>query len=144
MVACISGPGVCLLQSADLMADALRQVEAEANTVSRPLPGFTPRKGKGLPLFGKSESTPPSSPASPNLTSGAVHCMASAVKQHPHRFVKCQDCAGLLAMSSLSNPALCQSFSEGPQSSYGAPDKVLCHQPHCVSCTMVISIGGPC
>ncbi|KAK9865349.1 hypothetical protein WJX84_010652 [Apatococcus fuscideae] len=38
------------------------KVEAEANTVSRPLPGFTPRKGKGLPLFGKSESTPPSSP----------------------------------------------------------------------------------
>ena len=43
------------------------QVEAEANTLSRPLPGFTPRKGQGLPFFGKSESTPPSSPASPNL-----------------------------------------------------------------------------
>ena len=35
------------------------QVEAEGNTDSRPLPGFTPRKGKGLPIFGKSSSTPP-------------------------------------------------------------------------------------
>ena len=35
------------------------QVEAEGNTDSRPLPGFTPRKGKGLPIFGKSKSDPP-------------------------------------------------------------------------------------
>ncbi len=35
------------------------QVEAEANTDLRKLPGFTPRKGKGLPIFGKSSSEPP-------------------------------------------------------------------------------------
>ena len=34
-------------------------MEAEGNTDSRPLPGFTPRKGKGLPIFGKSKSGPP-------------------------------------------------------------------------------------
>ena len=51
-------------QAIQRSAAVVPQVEAEANTVSRPLPGFTPRKGKGLPLFGKSESTPPSSPAS--------------------------------------------------------------------------------
>ena len=37
----------------------ISQVEAEGNTDSRPLPGFTPRKGKGLPVFGKSSSAPP-------------------------------------------------------------------------------------
>jgi hypothetical protein len=30
------------------------QVEAEASTDSRPLPGFTPRQGAGFPLLGKS------------------------------------------------------------------------------------------
>ena len=35
------------------------QVEAEASTDSRPLPGFTPRKGPGLPLLGKSVTYPP-------------------------------------------------------------------------------------
>ena len=38
------------------------QVEAEANTDSRPLPGFVPRKGAGLPLFGKSSTYPPPGP----------------------------------------------------------------------------------
>lgn len=36
------------------------RVEAEANTDSRPLPGFTPRQGAGLPIFGKSSTYPPS------------------------------------------------------------------------------------
>lgn len=36
------------------------RVEAEANTNARPLPGFTPRKGVGLPIFGKSSTYPPS------------------------------------------------------------------------------------
>ncbi|KAK9909156.1 hypothetical protein WJX75_007953 [Coccomyxa subellipsoidea] len=35
------------------------KVEAEANTDSLPLPGFMPRKGKGLPIFGKSKTNPP-------------------------------------------------------------------------------------
>jgi len=35
------------------------KVEAEANTDSNPLPGFTPRRGAGLALFGKSSSEPP-------------------------------------------------------------------------------------
>jgi hypothetical protein len=35
------------------------RVEAEANTDSRPLPGFTPRRGTGLALFGKSMTEPP-------------------------------------------------------------------------------------
>jgi hypothetical protein len=35
-------------------------VEAEASIDSRPLEGFTPRQGQGLPLFGKSFNTPPS------------------------------------------------------------------------------------
>ena len=34
------------------------QVEAEASTDARPREGFTPRKGAGLPLFGKSENYP--------------------------------------------------------------------------------------
>lgn len=38
------------------------RVEAEANTDSRPLPGFIPRKGAGLPLFGKSSTYPPPGP----------------------------------------------------------------------------------
>ena len=38
------------------------QVEAEASTESRPREGFTPRRGAGLPLFGKSESYPAASP----------------------------------------------------------------------------------
>jgi hypothetical protein len=39
----------------------LLKVEAEASTDTRPLPGFTPRKGKGLPLgiLGVSSTTPP-------------------------------------------------------------------------------------
>ena len=42
------------------------QVEAEANTDRRPLPGFTPRSGEGLPfgIMGKSSTQPP---ARPNL-----------------------------------------------------------------------------
>jgi hypothetical protein len=35
------------------------RVEAEASTSERPLDGFTPRQGAGLPLFGKSFNTPP-------------------------------------------------------------------------------------
>ena len=35
------------------------RVEAEANTDARPLPGFVPRKGAGLPIFGKSSTYPP-------------------------------------------------------------------------------------
>jgi len=35
------------------------RVEAEANTDARPLPGFTPRKGAGLPIFGKSSTWAP-------------------------------------------------------------------------------------
>lgn len=38
---------------------ALLQVEAEASTDSQPLPGFTPRKGAGLPFLGKSVTYPP-------------------------------------------------------------------------------------
>lgn len=37
----------------------MTQVEAEGNTDSRPLPSFTPRRGKGIPIFGKSSNTPP-------------------------------------------------------------------------------------
>jgi hypothetical protein len=40
------------------------RVEAEASTQSRPLPGFTPRAGAGLPLFGRSETYPPARPHS--------------------------------------------------------------------------------
>ena len=35
------------------------KVEAEANTDSNKRPGFTPRKGQGLAIFGKSSSQPP-------------------------------------------------------------------------------------
>jgi hypothetical protein len=35
------------------------RVEAEASTDSRPRDGFTPRRGAGLPIFGKSQSGPP-------------------------------------------------------------------------------------
>jgi len=35
------------------------KVEAEASTDARPRPGFTPRKGAGIPLFGKSQVGPP-------------------------------------------------------------------------------------
>eukprot|EP00882_Tetradesmus_deserticola_P008847 GHRQ01009333.1.p1 GENE.GHRQ01009333.1~~GHRQ01009333.1.p1 ORF type:complete len:417 (+),score=153.00 GHRQ01009333.1:317-1567(+) len=35
------------------------KVEAEASVETRPLPGFTPRRGAGLPLFGKSFAYPP-------------------------------------------------------------------------------------
>ena len=35
------------------------RVEAEASTDKRPLHGFTPRKGKGLAVFGKSQTGPP-------------------------------------------------------------------------------------
>ena len=47
------------------------QVEAEASTDSRPLPGFTPRKGAGLPFLGKSVTYPPASQA------GAAACASS-------------------------------------------------------------------
>lgn len=40
------------------------KVEAEASTESRPLPGFTPRQGAGLSLFGKSSTYPPARPNS--------------------------------------------------------------------------------
>lgn len=39
-------------------------MEAEASTDSLPLPGFVPRKGAGLPLFGKSSTYPPPGPVS--------------------------------------------------------------------------------
>jgi len=35
------------------------RVEALANTDIRPIPGFTPRRGAGLPIFGKSSTYPP-------------------------------------------------------------------------------------
>lgn len=38
------------------------QVEAQASTDGRPLPGFTPRQGEGLPLFGKSNNYPAARP----------------------------------------------------------------------------------
>lgn len=38
------------------------KVEAEASTESRPREGFTPRRGAGLPLFGKSQTGPPAKP----------------------------------------------------------------------------------
>ncbi len=47
------------------------QVEAEANTDSRPLEGFTPRKGAGIPLFGKSSTYPPPGPV--------IECMRPAI-----------------------------------------------------------------
>ena len=50
------------------------QVEAEANTDGQPLPGFTPRKGAGLPLFGKSSTYPPLGPVSDRLS-----CIVSLV-----------------------------------------------------------------
>ncbi len=34
-------------------------MEAQASTETRPLPGFSPRQGEGLPLFGKSFNYPP-------------------------------------------------------------------------------------
>ena len=39
------------------------RVEAEASTTVAPLPGFTPRRGAGLPLFGASQTAPPADPA---------------------------------------------------------------------------------
>eukprot|EP00198_Chlamydomonas_reinhardtii_P014101 XP_001703438.1 plastid lipid associated protein [Chlamydomonas reinhardtii] len=38
------------------------KVEAQASTDGRPLPGFTPRQGEGLPLFGKSNNYPAARP----------------------------------------------------------------------------------
>ena len=38
------------------------RVEADASTDRVPLPGFTPRRGAGLPLLGKSLATPPAGP----------------------------------------------------------------------------------
>jgi len=38
------------------------RVEAEANTDTRPIPGFVPRRGAGLPFLGKSSTYPPSRP----------------------------------------------------------------------------------
>jgi len=35
------------------------KVEAQANTETRPIPGFTPRRGAGFPLLGKSSTKPP-------------------------------------------------------------------------------------
>ena len=40
------------------------QVEAEASTDTRPIPGFQPRQGAGLPLFGKSFTYPAARPNS--------------------------------------------------------------------------------
>lgn len=40
------------------------QVEAEASISSRPIPGFTPRQGAGIALFGKSFNYPPARPNS--------------------------------------------------------------------------------
>ena len=47
----------------------MTQVEAEGDTDSRPLPGFTPRKGKGFPLLGKSSSKPPKAKVRPEKMS---------------------------------------------------------------------------
>lgn len=54
-----SAGSVCRARLASLLSDP--QVEAEANTDSRPLPGFTPRSGKGLPfgILGVSSTDPP-------------------------------------------------------------------------------------
>lgn len=52
-------PGCCL-PPADSPIPS--QVEAEANTDSAQLPGFVPRKGAGLRLFGKSSTYPPPGP----------------------------------------------------------------------------------
>mmetsp|Transcript_21503 Transcript_21503/g.51297 ORF Transcript_21503/g.51297 Transcript_21503/m.51297 type:complete len:432 (-) Transcript_21503:202-1497(-) len=38
------------------------RVEALANTDTRPIPGFIPRRGAGFPLLGKSSTEPPSAP----------------------------------------------------------------------------------
>ena len=38
------------------------RVEADAITDARPLEGFVPRKGQGLPFLGKSDNSPPSAP----------------------------------------------------------------------------------
>ena len=66
---------------------ALLQVEAEASTDSRPLPGFTPRKGAGLPFLGKSVTYPP----------------ARRVRQHvPPAQSACRPCACALACSVCS------------------------------------------
>lgn len=46
-----------------LGAAGVLRVEAEASTLASPLPGFTPRRGAGLPLFGKSSTAPPADPA---------------------------------------------------------------------------------
>jgi hypothetical protein len=38
------------------------RVRARASTAAAPIPGFTPRSGAGIPLLGKSSSTPPTHP----------------------------------------------------------------------------------
>jgi len=41
------------------------QVAADASTSSRPLEGFTPRRGAGLAIFGRSNVEPAAKPVSP-------------------------------------------------------------------------------
>ena len=55
---CFGRVGCCWLQVGYL------RVEAEASTDLRPLPGFTPRRGEGLPfgLLGRSSTAPPAKP----------------------------------------------------------------------------------
>jgi hypothetical protein len=68
------------------------QVEAEGNTDSRPLPGFTPRKGKGLPIFGKSKSDPPVRKVGRSVGGirGSQHCPVCYCLQTS----RCMPCAG--------------------------------------------------
>ena len=71
--------GLTVVRSAlPLNRAAMTQVEAEADTDSRPLPGFTPRKGKGLPFLGKSSSTPPKAKVRCERTS--QHAIVAPVK----------------------------------------------------------------
>jgi hypothetical protein len=51
---------MCSVQHSSLKCSVgVLRVEAEASTDSRPLPGFTPRSGEGIFLFGKSKTNPP-------------------------------------------------------------------------------------
>lgn len=56
-------PRVCQVVDFGKSVGYLR-VEAEASTDSRPLAGFTPRRGEGLPfgIMGRSSSEPPARP----------------------------------------------------------------------------------
>lgn len=49
-------------QKQGLKCSVVLKVEAEASTETRPLEGFTPRKGEGIFLFGKSKTDPPAEP----------------------------------------------------------------------------------